>query len=148
MTPPIAVADFQAYYDRDFVFGTQMNTVRTQDMQNAINRANMLFNPGLWDSAADAITAFQPLTAHCLVKALEAGGGLEREGAGVKSTGSGIVLSKNAGPMSVNYALPESLINNPICSDLMTTGYGKMYLQLVVPRLLGNVRVVRSDVNP
>ena len=48
MTPPIDVEDFQGYFDRDFVYGEAINTVREKDIQRAINEASLNFNESLF----------------------------------------------------------------------------------------------------
>lgn len=148
MTAPIAATDFKSYFDRDFIYGTDMTTVRDVDINNAISRANMFFNDSLWNSSDDIQSAFLLLTAHFLVRALDAGGGLNLLGAGSRSTGSGPVTQKSAGGMNVSYSLPAELIENPMLNDLMTTGYGKLYLQLVVPNLIGNFGTAYGRTNP
>jgi hypothetical protein len=147
MTTPITVDDFKEYFDRDFVFGTGKETVRESDVQRAIDLAATIFNTSLWDSTAEINSAFMVLTAHCLVKAIEAGGGLEK-GLGVASTGSAPVSSKSAGSLNVSYALPEEVTSNPILADFLTTGYGRQYLQMLAPRLVGNMASAESDTNP
>lgn len=144
---PIVVSDFKSYYDRDFIYGTQKNTIRDKDITNAILMALSLFNPGLFEEALQA-TVFYPLVAHCLVKAINAGGGLDSIGQGIGSTGSGVVNNKSAGGMSVSYTIPTDLAEDPILNDLLTTGYGRQYLQVLVPNLIGNVGTAESTTNP
>lgn len=148
MVTPITVEDFKTRFDRDFLFGTTIDTVRDQDIEVAFSQGTMNFNEGLFDS--DEIEeAFSLISAHCLVKLVTAGGGLKSSaGGGIKSSGSGAVASKSAGPLSVSYSLPGSLVNDPILSDLMTTGYGKMYLQILIPRLIGNVVSIKGATLP
>ena len=148
MTTPIDVDDFKSHYDRDFIFGTTIVEVRDKDIQAAIDRAVMLFNPDLFNTDLEKETVFYPLVAHCLVKALESGGGIDNRGSGTDSTGSGPINSKSAGGLSVSYSLPAELLEDPILNDLLTTGYGKMYLQLVVPLLLGGVTYVEGGTQP
>ena len=143
----IDIEDFKDYYDRDFIYGTDISTIRDKDIQAALDNAGMLQNTSLWNSSADAKTALYLLSAHCLCKLIDAGGGLA-VGDGLKSTGKSPIGSKGAGGMNISYTLPTSLADDPILSDMMTTGYGKMYLQLLVPKLVGNMLGIYGGTNP
>lgn len=144
---PISTTSFKTYFDRDFIFGTGMNTVRDADITRAINLTLGMHNPGLWDNTSQATDIFYLLSAHYLVKIIDSCGGLIH-GNGIKSTASGAILSKSAGPLSVSFSFPDKLSNDPILSDFLLTGYGKTFLSLVMPRLIGNVQTVTSDTNP
>lgn len=143
----ISVSEFKTYYDRDFIYGTEIDKVRDKDIQAALDNAAMLQNSSIWDSAANAKTAFYLLTAHCLCKIVDSGGGLD-QGRGLRSTGKSPIASKGVGGMNISYSLPADLAENPILNDLMTTGYGKMYLQLLTPRLVGNMVSIQGGTNP
>ena len=147
MTTPTPVEAFKTYFDRDFIFGDGKDTVRDSDIQRAIDSAGLIFNSDLWDSATEINSAFQILTAHCLVKTREAGGGLDK-GLGIGSTGSAPVSNKSAGSLNVSYTLPTEVTDNPALSDFLTTGYGRQYLQMLAPRLVGNMGNALSDTNP
>jgi hypothetical protein len=141
MVAPNTVAEFKAYFDRDFTYGTAKSTVRDADITKALAQANALFNPGLWEAGTDLEIAFHLLSAHCLVTNLNAAGGINGVGRGVNSTGSFAINSKGAGPLSVSYAIPQDMKDNPVLNQFLTTRYGQQYLEMLTPNLIGNVDI-------
>jgi hypothetical protein len=148
MAAPIDVDDFQDYFDRDFNFGEAKTSVRELDITRAIAEANALFNPALWTAGTDLEIAFEYLTAHCLVANIVAAGGLNNAGKGADSTGSFAINSKSAGPLSIGYALPQELADNPVLHQFMTTKYGQRYLEMLVPNLAGNIGTAQGYTQP
>ncbi len=143
MTQPADIADFKDQFDRDFVFGTGKETVRDTDITKAFNMADMVFNAALWTSDAEAMIAYLYASAHILVINIQDAGGLGGgAGGGVDSYGGGIIQNKSVGQVSVAYQLPTSLVENPILTQFMRTGYGQQYLQMLTPRLVGGGYVV------
>lgn len=147
-TYPITKDQFKSYFDRDFEFGTAKNTVRDQDIDQAIAEAYAAFNPGLWTAGVDLEIAFELWTAHCLVRRIGSAGGIDNTGRGVKSSGKAPISSKSAGPLSVSYTLPGDMADNPMLFQLLTTGYGMQYAQMLIPRIVGNVGVVAGATLP
>ena len=47
---PPTVAQFQAQFPRDFVYGTGNESVKVSDIQAAINEGQGIFNPNLWQT--------------------------------------------------------------------------------------------------
>lgn len=148
MSAPIDVSDFRDYFSRDFTFGTSVDTVTEADVTRAIAEANTLFNAGLFTAGEDLEIAFQQLTAHVLVRNIQAAGGLGKKGRGVRSSGRFAISSKSAGPASVSYQLPADLADNPVLSGFLTTDYGQRYLQMVVPLLVGNFGIAAGGTQP
>ena len=146
-TYPIDTDDFKAYFDRDFDYGTAKNTVRDSDITRAMSNAMMVFNNGLFDNDDEIENAFLILTAHCLVKLIGSGNGLY-EGQGLGSNGSGPVSSKSGGGLSVSYSLPQQITEDPNLSDYLTTGYGRQYLAIIAPRLVGWMENIPGQTNP
>jgi hypothetical protein len=136
MAQPAVVSDFKAQFDRDFTYGTSMETVRDADITRAFNMADMVFNESLWASTAEAKIAYLYASAHILVLNIQGTGGLGVK-SGVDSHGGGVILNKSVGQVSVAFQLPDSLANNPILYQFQRTGYGQQYLQLLTPRLVG-----------
>lgn len=141
----ITVAEFKAHFVRDFDYGEQpsvnskSDTVMDSDIQAGIDEATLLFNSELWPDTVSQKTPFYQLSAHCMVRNIQNSGGLSESGQGVISAGTSPIQSKSVGPVSVTYALPDRVVNNPAFSFYLTTGYGQKYLQLVLPRLVGNI---------
>jgi hypothetical protein len=148
VTPPLAsVAEFKARFDRDFVFGTTTDKIRDTDITNALNEAAPVFNLDLWEDETEGKVAFLQAAAHCLVLNMQAAGGLSavNMGRGVQSRGGGVVQNKSVGSVSVGFALPAFVTESPILSQFMRTDYGQRYLQLLTPRLVGNVGLVKGS---
>jgi hypothetical protein len=148
-TPPASNAEFRARFARHFVFADpdvtdDQTKVMDSDIANAMNVALTVHNDELWDGTDEEKPAFLLLSAHFLALDLQAAGGLQAAGLGMgqASAGRGIVASRSVGNVSVNYQLPESLAGNPIFSQFMETNYGKMFLQMAVPRAIARVEVV------
>ncbi len=144
MSFPPAIADFKAQFTRDFQYGTGMNTVIDPDIQRGLNDALIVFNPGLWTTPAELNTAFLYVAAHFMVLNIQAAGGLSatNQGRGVQSKGGGTIESKGVGSANVGFAVPDFVRQSPVLSQFMRTDYGQKYLQLLTPRLVGNVTVV------
>ena len=53
--------------------------------------------------------------------------------------GGGIVQSKSVGSVSESYAIPQWMLNNPSYSMYAVNGYGRKYLSLIRPYLLGTI---------
>lgn len=160
-TPPATVAQFKGQFNRDFVYGPGLDTVQDADVQKALNVAATLYNPRLFDTTligvpptvtSEALMAYLYLSAHFLVTALQAAGGLGKVGRGVFSQGEGVVGNKSGGGLSVGFVWPSSITDNAALFQLTKTVYGQEYLQILMPRLVGNVQAVfgelESDVFP
>jgi len=148
MASPIAIADFKAYFSRDFVYGTVCTTVTDADITKAIGEAAVIFNEGLWGAVTSQIVAYQLLTAHFLVRDLQMAGGLSNSCQGATSMGTSPIQSKSAGPVSISYGLSQKVVDNPALNVFLATGYGQKYLQLLMPRLAGNVGVCFGATQP
>ena len=143
MTPPASVEDFKGRFVREFVFGATPDMVMDADVSVALTQASMVFNPGLWDDAASAKEAFLLASAHFVELNVQAAGGLSgvNLGKSVRSTGGGVIQNKSVGSVSIAYAIPERVQNSPILSPFMKTDHGQLYLQILAPRLVGNMMV-------
>ena len=150
MSYPPAVSDFKLQFVREFVYGPSPAAVMDADIQRAINEAGITFNPGLWDgqtalgSTTELNIVYLYVSAHYLTLNVQGAGGLSAVnfGRGVKSSGGGTIESKSIGSVSITYAIPDHIKNEPILSQFMRTDFGQKYLCLLTPRLVGNVAVV------
>lgn len=152
-TPP-TIAQFQFQFSRDFKYGPGLDAVRPIDIQNAINLANSVFNPRLFSTAplgiapnltSEAITAYNYAAAHFLVLSIQGVGGLSKTGSGLNAQGEGIVGNKSVGGVSVGYVWPDTVTESPALSQFLKTTYGQLYLQILMPRLVGNVGAVFGE---
>lgn len=156
--PPATVAAFKGLFIRDFKYGDGPTTVMDRDIQNSLNTASSMFNPALFETTllgvppnqtSESLNAYLYLTAHFLVTSLQAVGGLSAiAGAGspgLRSSGEGIIGSKSAGGLSVSYVWPSTVTDSAALFQLTKTQYGQTYLQILLPRLVGNVAAVIGE---
>ena len=145
---PPAVADFKSQFVRPFAYGVGPNAVQDADIQAALNMTQIVFNSSLWADDAQRTIAYNYAAAHFMVLNIQSAGGLmaTNTGQGVKSHGGGVIESKGVGSVNVGYALPDYVRQDPILSQFMRTDFGQTYLQLLTPRLVGNIAVVSGTV--
>ena len=147
MTMPANIADFKTQFDRDFLYGTGLDTVRDSDIQRALNEAGSVYNNALFTNDPAGVDeqkiAYLYASAHFLVLNVQMAGGLSTiKGRGVLSRGGGITQSKNVGDVSVAYVIPPSILESPILNQLLRTDYGLTYIQMVTSRLVAGAMLV------
>ncbi len=126
------VAEFKAYFDRDFPYGSTSATVKDADIQKALDEAALYFNDTLFSEAAISI-AYLYLTAHLMVMNLRA------STQGIAGNYSWLESSKSVGSVSTSSEIPEAIKSNPILSALSKTNYGAKYLSMLLPALVGQI---------
>jgi len=143
MTLPATVAEFKAQFDRDFIYGSGKETIRDQDISKALTEATSVFNADLWDTS-ELKPAFLYASAHFLVLNIQMAGGLNPSptGKGIDNRGGGITQSKSVAQVSIQYGIPQTVLESPILNQFLRSDYGLRYLQMITPRLVGNVAVV------
>ncbi len=155
LTPPASVTNFKNQFVRDFVYGPGLDTVTDKDIQNALNSASSVFNPGLFsteaigvapDLTSEAMISYLNASAHFLVTSLQAAGGLGKKGRGVYSQGEGMMSSKSVGGVSASFSWPSVITDSPILFQFSKTTYGQSYLQVLMTKLVGNVGAVLGEV--
>lgn len=151
ITGPISLALFKDTFDRDFIYGIGMDSVRDKDITRAFAQATSNFNDELWSDVVQSNTAFLLCAAHFVALTIQAAGGLafKPTNAGVDSEGSFVIQQKGVGPLSASYVLPDKLQNDPILYPFLRTAYGQQYLQMVIPQLVGAMFIAPgwNDVN-
>ena len=116
-----------------------LDYIQDADITKAFQEATLSFNEGLVDGDCDQILfVYYYLTAHYLVN------DIRTSSKGLNGTGEGTITSKSAGGVSVTYAIPEIYLNNPSFNFYTKSDYGIKYLNLVYPKLIGNVEVVKG----
>lgn len=154
LNPPATVAQFEQFFTRDFKYGPGIDSVRPVDIQNSLNTAASTYNPSLFSTAligippnqiSEAITAYLYCAAHYLVTSIQGVGGLGKVGGGMNSQGEGIITSKGVGGVNVSFSWPQSVTNSPVLSQFSKTVYGNLYLQMLMPKLVGNVSAVIGE---
>ena len=108
-----------------------LNYTQDSDIINAIAEAEVNFNEGLFANKSTAKLVFLYLVAYYLT--------IDFQNAMAAMGGGGIVQSKSVGSVSESYAIPQWMLNNPSFSMYAQNGYGRKYLSLIRPYLLGNI---------
>lgn len=136
------VADFKAFFVRDFPYGVDPSVVMDSDITNALAEAGFNFNEGLFDSQADYQLAYLLLTAHYLVMDLRA------SSQGIAGQYSFLVSGRAVGNVSESFSIPQAILDNPMFSFYTKTPYGAKYLNLIYPLLSGQIFAVCRRTNP
>lgn len=109
------------------------NYIQDTDIMRAFKEANINFNAGLFGDDDTTKMVFLYLAAHYLV--IDLNNAMNPLGMGFM----GFTQSKSVGSVSESYAVPQWMLNNAILSQYATTGYGRKYLSLIQPYLVGNI---------
>lgn len=136
------VADFKAYFFRDFPYGATSDTVMDADITKALDQALFNFNPGLFADQAQYSMGVLYLAAHYLVIDLRA------SSQGITGSYSWLESSKSVGSVSESFVIPQRILDNPYWAMLSQTPYGAKFLSLILPRLLGNIMVLPGRTQP
>jgi len=142
MTIPPTPNDFKEFFDGgEFSYDEQPPAVRDKDIERAQQEALVIFNPNLFPDEKNRIIAFNYLTAHLLLTAMNI-----RKGNGAPEF---TVSSQSADGLSVSYQVPTFLANSPFLSQFTTTGFGVRYASMVYPAALANKpSLVRGATTP
>ena len=105
------------------------------DITNAYAEACITFNDTLFTSDDDMTLGYLYLSAHYLVHDLNAGG---VDGSGVV----GLANSRSVGNVSESYTIPQPYLDSAVYSFYTRSSYGLKYLNMIIPRLVGNVVTV------
>lgn len=118
------------------VKGNVLNYTQDSDIINAIQEASINFNEGLFEDECTAKMMFLYLVAFYLTvdfqNALNANGG------------AGLVQSKSVGSVSESYAIPQFFLNKPQFALFAQNGYGRKYLNMLLPYLTGNIILAKG----
>ncbi len=118
------------------------NFIQDQDITNAFAEATAVFNQSLFGDDTTIKLAYLYLTAHYLVNDIQT----SRQG--VQSTGRNPVTSRTVGSVSESYAVPERFLADPIVQFYTTTGYGRKFLSMALPAMVGNMASTWGGTNP
>lgn len=150
----ITVADFKAKFYRDFEYATvpsgveqaipNPDFVQDQDITNAFQDAQYALNQALFGTDANITLAYLYLTAHFLCQAISSAEG----GINGGSAGAFPVASRSVGSVSESYQIPDAYKDSPVLAGYAQTSYGIRYLQMILPKLVGNMTAVYGGTNP
>ncbi len=137
------VNTFKEYFFRDFPYGSDPETsVLDQDITKAFGQTNVNINQGLFSSQTDYSIGYLLLAAHFLVI------DLRMSSQGISGAYSWITTSKSVGSVSTSFQIPQRILDNPEFAMLAQTNYGAKYLQLLLPRLSGQMFSVVGSTRP
>lgn len=118
-----------------------LNYVSNNDIERAFSEAKVNFNASIFPNNDTAEMVFYYLTAHYLV--IDKTNALAPFGLGFM----GFTQSKSVGSVSESYGIPQWMLNNPLLSSFAQTGYGRKYLSLIQPYLVGNIIFTPGRIN-
>lgn len=113
-----------------------LNYTQDADIIRAIAEANVNFNEGLFESKEEAKLLFMYLVAYYLT--------IDFQNAANANGGFGLVQSKSVGSVSESYAIPQFFLNKPQFALYAQNGYGRKYLNMILPYLTGNIILARG----
>ena len=109
------------------------NYIQDSDIMRAFKEAKVNFNAGLFEDNDTVKMVFLYLAAHYLV--IDLNNAMNPLAMGFM----GFTQSKSVGSVSESYAIPQFMTNNAILSQYAQTGFGRKYLSLIQPYLVGNI---------
>lgn len=136
MAYPISIAEFKTYFSKDFIYGSDSGQVSDNDITRAMSEADMNYNEGMFDDENTKKMIFYYLTAYYLV--------VDNENASSQggSGNSGIVSHRRVRNVEETFAVPKWVLENPLFSQFAQNGYGRKYLNMIYPYLIGRITVV------
>lgn len=132
LTLPTDTTNWQLYND------TVDNYIQDSDILRAFNEAKINFNANLFSDDDTIKMVFLYLAAHYLVIDLNNAQNPLAMGF------MGFTQSKSVGSVSESYGIPQWMLNNQVLSAYAQTGYGRKYLSLIQPYLIGNIMLIRG----
>lgn len=152
----VTVEDFKCQFPRNFPYFTQKGPfakpkpngasaedyVLDCDIERAFKEADACYNISLLGKDDTGKLIFLYLAAFYLAYDLSVAAG------GAFGQVNFPATSVKVGSVSESYYIPDSIANNPMLSLYMSNGFGKKYLSLVYPKLVGNVGVVAGWSQP
>lgn len=115
--------------------------VQDSDIEKAFEEAGVNFNPQLFDDCNTRQLVFCYLAAHYLV--IDLNNAQSPLALGVM----GYTQSKSVGSVSESYGIPQWIMNDAVLGTYAQTGYGRKYLSLIRPALVGNVILTQGRIN-
>lgn len=133
------VAEFKAYFVRDFPYGTDIDeNILDCDIQKALDKTYYKINEALWCDQGEYALAYLNLAAHFLCTSIQA------SSQGLSGKFEWLLNSKSVGSVSVGQSIPDSVLNDPVLSYYSKTNYGAEYLVMISPKLIGSMFAVEG----
>lgn len=134
---------FKAQFVRDFRYGTDINeNVIDSDIANAFNVVDTMINQSLWSNQTSYQIAYLYLAAHymCL--------NLRSSSQGINGQYNWAQNSKAVGGITESFTIPQRIIDNPDFMAYTKTNYGAFYLNMLWPKLAGQMFTVYGRTKP
>lgn len=136
MAYPISIEEFKTYFAKDFIYGNDSGQVSDADISRAMSEADMNFNAGMFEDENTRKMIFYYLTAFYLVFDMENASSQGGSGS------SGLVSHRRVRNVEESFAVPQWALKDPLFSQFASNGYGRKYLNMIYPYLIGRVSVV------
>jgi len=128
--------DFTDEYYWELTSGDVSDYVGDCDIERAFKEANATYNDALCGTDETAQIMFLYLAAFYLAYDLSVAAG------GAYGAVNFPATSVKVGSVSEQYYVPKAYLENPILSFYARNGFGLKYLNMIYPRIVGNVGVV------
>lgn len=120
---------------------TDENFINDGMIIRAFAEAKVNFRADLFEDDETAKLLFLYLSAHYLV--IDLNNAMNPLALGF----NGFTQSKSVGSVSESYGIPQWIMNNPFLSSFAQTGYGRKYISLIQPYLVGNIIYTAGRIN-
>lgn len=138
-----SVAEFKTYFNRDFPYGSDIETTVTDtDIAKAMLMVNIFLNQNLFPNQAFFTQGYLLLAAHFLVMNLRA------SSQGISGSFTWLATNKAVGNVSEGFQIPDRILANPELAILSQTRYGAEFLFLILPLLTANTFIVLGRTLP
>lgn len=136
MAVTLPVEEFKTFFDRDFVYGTDLDTVRDSDILRAISEAQAVFNNDLYPDDDSRNLAYKYIVAHFLVNDIDA--------ANTGGQSIFVMTSRSVDGLSASIEIPDWMKRGEMAA-YSTTYYGQKFLMLSKPYLDGVLFAVKGS---
>ena len=137
-----AVADFKLYFVNDFPYGDDDGQVPDTEISRAMDEAKFNLNSAFASTQEQFNILFFYMTAHYLVMDIRAAS------QGSSGVYSWVESSKSVGSVTQGFSVPQRIMDSPSLAMLTNTMYGGKYLQLILPRIVGQILPICGSTRP
>lgn len=117
----------------------KLNYINDSDIEKAFGQGKINFNIDLFPDLESLKIAYLYICAFYLVYDIQA------SSLGLSSSFKGFVTSKSVGDVSESYAIPDWMMNSPILGLYADNHWGRKYLSILAPYLVGNIILSAGD---
>jgi hypothetical protein len=137
------IADFKAFFSRDFPYGSDPATSITDgDIAKAFAMCENTINWELFPNQNIYTMGYEYLSAFYLVQSLQT------SSQGASGSFDWLVNSKSVGSVSEGLSIPQRILDNPEYAYFNKNAYGTQYLMLILPYLSGQIFMAYGRTTP